>query len=163
QNRQSGELEEPEKPGKLTPEKFEDIARLVTRLVVGIEDKKLVEALGAEVIEQLRAENELPEELTPGKVVSLVGLDAEQTAKVLAGGGRSLAAHTFEELRGEPVQVPALGWQLQHTQAIIDRVKAEVEADEETKPTPVVKVWVGYEPFDGGVYVEKIEFRRGEV
>lgn len=133
-DRKSGELEDPEKPGKLTAVQFEDIARLVVWAINGLSREVLVS-----------------------------GADAEQTAVLLAEAGLSSAGTTYREIMGADVVLPPKGWTLVQTQAIIDRVKAQAGEEEEGEDEQVQKVWVGYEVFDGGVYVERIEFRRGEV
>ena len=155
-DRKTGELDSPEKPGKLEPEVFEDITRLVTTLVGGLTPEGVTQALGSDTIEQLRQGAGLPEGMSPVKVINKVGLSPEDTRKLL---GSEHLAQTYQSLMGEEVRLPEGGWQLADTQRIIDRVRKEEEEEDEEKLT---QVWCGYETADEAVFIERIEFRNTE-
>ena len=72
-------------------------------------------------------------------------------------------------LRPPPMRVspgkltlPARGWKTAHTQAIVDAlVKADAEEEDE-EAADTVQVYVGYQTFDGGITVERIQYRSTE-
>lgn len=128
-DRKTGELSNPDKAGKLEPEQFEDVARLVIWLVSA-----------------------------PSKEQVLSGVSAEELLPLLEDAGLGSAARTYKELVGTDVELPQRGWQLADTQAIIDAVTATDEEDED-EGAKVEQVFVGYETFDGGIHVQRIEWR----
>ncbi len=162
-DRKTGDLTDPDdSAGKLNPVAFEDIVRLITTLVGGFSDTVLTEVLGAQTIEDLRIAAALPEGMAAGAVVVRTGLTPEQTSDVLTDMGMSTQAATYAELMGEPVVLPARGWTLAQTEAVIAKVQGEAE-DESDETVKVQKVWIGYSTFEGSVYIERIEFLKGET
>lgn len=136
-DRATGELViEPDKDGKLGSPQFEDVARLVTFLVTGLEPEIEVEGLGA-----------------------------DEMGEVLAAKKLEAAAQTYRELVGAPLSLPAGGWTLANTKAIVAAVRGESGEDEDaSSPAKVERWWVGHENFDGLIDIEEIQFLQdGEV
>lgn len=132
-DRKTGELTDPDKAGKLDPVQFEDVAQLVTWLVS-----------------------------SPTKEQVLAGVNAETLRPVLDDLGLGKAADTYKELVGTEVEIPQRGWTLSHTQAIIDAVAAAEEEGDEDEAAKLTQFFVGHETFDGGVHVERIEWRSAD-
>lgn len=131
-DRKTGELSQSEKQDKLSPVQFEDITRLVAFLV----DAK-----------PMRLRAGLKE-----------GVSAEVVAEVLAANGLNSAAQTYKELMGTDVALPPGGWTVSCTEAIVAKVIGATEDEPKEKLT---QVWIGYETFDGSVFIEYIEYRDG--
>ncbi len=136
-DRKTGLLrDEASKEGKLGASEFDTMARLVVFMKTGFTREQMVS-----------------------------GMDVAATRKVLDDAGLGYAAGTFQDLMGYEIQLPVKGWSTADTQAIVDHLtgKETDEDEDDEEQVEVHRVWKGYETFEGGVFVEAIEFRRGEV
>lgn len=129
-DRKSGELVDPETEGKLNPVEFEDICRLVAYLV------------------------ELPDPALRAKVAE--GVSAEDLLPFLGEARLLPSAQAYIDIMGIAVALPAKGWNVTHTEAIVAKVASKAE-DEPSEA--LVQVFVGYETFDGSIFVERIDYR----
>lgn len=134
-DRKTGELRiETEKTDKLNAPDFEEATRLVVALVT-----------------------------VPTKAQKQSGLSVEETAALLDAADLGSSTELFERLTNRQVSLPAGGWSLANTQALVDAVVGGVE-DEDEDGVKLNRVWVGEDSaINASVFVGHLSFRRGEA
>jgi len=158
-NRKTNELAEDDnlEKAKLGRVKFDDLGRLVVRLVAGFSNNVIFQVLGSVRLDELQAKVKAPAGATPKQIIAASGLPREELFDLLDAVGLGASVDTYEGVTGKELVLPAGRWLTAHTQEIVDAlVKKEEEADD------TVQVYIGYEPFGGGVVVERIEYRNAE-